>query len=280
MNGLSSVSIARTPALGQVQGLKKPDNSAVITAPASQPVAPSPQESVQFSRSEAAATVVAEGTALPATSKQASAEVYTAPSTLVMEEPQTAAISSPTLEGGQSALATLTEATMAKISSEAHWDSALNAFGDLPEADRAAAGKRAFYTQAASLPEFAETLNGLQPEMRPKFPVLLQNAKEANAIGNIDLDSMVKKWSAENPEQAYIAQMNGFADYAGEQLVNAAIDQGATSLSELKKGPREEALSQVQLHSDGYVRDRGAFFSGAHKLVSDGHQAMAQQLFA
>lgn len=63
-----------------------------------------------------------------------------------------------------------------------------------------------------------------------------------------------------------MAQMNGFADYAGEQLVDAT------------RGPRQEALGKVQLHSDGYVRERGAFFFGAHQLMTDGHTEMAQQL--
>lgn len=233
-----------------------------------------PEERVQLSATSlpVVAQVPQEVRAEPVAPAQ---ETYTAPSTLVMEQPEL--IASSEVESG-SPLATMSQALSAKGSSDAHWSAGLEAFTALPEDDKAAAGKRAFYTQAASLPQFAETLAGLPDDQKHMLPVMLMGAKESGAIDGNELNSMVSEWSANNPEEAYMAQMTGFADFAGEQLVAEAVKQNVGSLGEMKIGPREEALSKLSVHGNSYVEERADYLSGAHQLVTSGHVELAQQL--
>lgn len=177
-------------------------------------------------------------------------------------------------------LGVVSSALTVKNSSEAHWTAALEAFGKLPDADKAAAGKRAFYSQAAMLPEFAQTREGLTAEQLPFFPQILMNAKDSGAIDGGMLESRVKQWSEENPEQAYVAQMTGFADFAGEQVAATAAAQGVTSVNDLAAGPREKALLGLAAHGNGYVSDRNAFLGSVNRLVQQGHTELAGQLMA
>ncbi len=197
------------------------------------------------------------------------------PSTLMMEAP---AFDTSIEAEGQNVLSTLTQSLSAKTASNAHWEAGLEALAALPEADKSAAGKVAFYTQAASLPQFAGTLEGLPDDQKPFFPNMIFEAKEAGALNGDELATMVTEWSEKNPEQAYLAQMSGFASYAADQLVTEAVKQGLGSLEELQVGPREESLVRVSTHGNGYVRERNIYLSGAFDLSSTGHLEFAQQL--
>lgn len=236
-----------------------------------------PQELVTLSRvPDAPAQVASQPSPSSPVQEPAVAPPQNAPATLTMEAPVETEAADAVQGGG--VLATMSQALAAKGSSDAHWGAALEAFGELPLEDKTAAGKRAFYTQAAMLPQFAQTRESLSPEMQPKLPLMLMRAKEAGELDATQLQDMVKDWSENNPEQAYMAQMSGFADYAGEQLVNAAIHQNVGSLDQLTLGPREEALSKLGSHGNSYVADRGEFLNGAYKLHSEGHPDLAQQL--
>jgi hypothetical protein len=235
-----------------------------------------PQEQVTLSRLPEAPLEISSPATATITPETETSPLLNAPATLLME-PVAELEAGETVQGG-GVLATMSRALAAKGSSDAHWSSALEAFGDLPLEDKMAAGKRAFYTQASMLPQFAETRESLPPEMQTKLPGMLMRAKEAGELDGPQLEAMVKDWSESNPEAAYMAQMSGFADYAGEQLVNAAVEQKVSSFDQLKLGPREEALSKLNSHSNSYVADRGDFLNGAYKLHSEGHGELAQQL--
>ena len=200
----------------------------------------------------------------------------TAPSTLMMEEPLSDTSVGMADEAGT--LGLLTQSLSAKANSEAHWEAGLTALTALPEGDRVAAGKVAFYTQAASLPQFESTLAGLPEEQKPLFPNMIFEAKEAGALDGDELTNMVKSWSENHPEQAYLAQMSGFANYANDQLLSEAVKQEVGSLDKLQVGPREKALFEVSSHGDSYVRERNVYLSGAAELTSQGNIAFAQQL--
>lgn len=219
----------------------------------------------------------------PVESPSDSVEVAsTAPQTLLMEylghsEAGVGIEAAPT-----SPVAILSRAIEAKSGSQIHWDAALEAFGELPQEDKMAAGKSAFYTQAASIPEIAQRVP--VGELRPS--VVLEQAKADGTLGSmlegIDINETVKLWSAENPEQANMSMLTGFADYAGDELVKIATQQRVGSFDQIRaeKGSREEALFNLMRHGDGYVRDRGAFLTGANELWNSGSKELAQQILA
>ncbi len=232
-----------------------------------------PRESVNLT-----AAPVAEGTAIPVVTPEVSTEPIPTstpvPSTLAMELPEEVGGTEP----AEGPVQTMTRSLMAKSSSDAHWEAGLEALNKLPEEDREAAGKRGYYTMAAMLPEFAETLAGLPPDQQPMFDQMLHGAKEAGAIDGNWLDGLVKDWQAKNPEQAYQAQMSGFASYANEQLGTAAQEQGIENMAGFKIGPREQALIDVSNHGHSFVVDRSAYLDGVYSLFNSGQHELAQQV--
>ena len=220
----------------------------------------------------------AQVSAVPVEVKPTPETIASSPSTLAMEFPPTLEVPTDTQAEGAGVLQTMTQSMAAKASSEAHWDAATEAFKALPLEDKTAAGRRAFYTQASMLPEFAETLASLPLEKQLEFPLMLYEAKQSGAIDGDELAAKVAKWSEENPEQSYMAQMSGFADYAGQQLFSAAVKQGVEKLSDLQVGPREQTLADLSAHGNDYVVDRGQYIGGVHKLTSSGLPELAQQL--
>jgi hypothetical protein len=228
-------------------------------------------------QAQVSAPVLKPDVASGAAGTQSQAETPTpeqsAPSTLVDLQEAVAQNST----DGVGFLFTMNQALSAKDASEVHWSSALEAFSSLPHEDKVAAGQRAFYTQAAMLPEYAEAVAELPVEQQSQFPTMLIQAKEAGILDVPELEAKVKSWAEANPEQAYMAQMSGFADYAGQQLAAEAGRQGQGSLHQAQ-GDREQTLQGLSEHAHGYVTDRADYLGGVHSLVMSGHTQLAQQL--
>lgn len=237
----------------------------------------SPQESLDLSGlvSVASPTLVNEQPSVSTITEQPQ-ERPAVPSTLTLELPsEVGAVEESSSEGP---IQVMTRALEAKASSEANWSTGLESFMALPDEDKKAAGRQAFYTQAAMLPELADFKASLPEDQQPQFGKWLSSAQQSGAVDKTWLESMVTPWSESHSEQAYMAQMSGFADYAQEKLFEVAVEQGVGSMAEIQRGPREETLFNLVQQANSYVTDRGAYIDGAHKLFSSGQKELAQQV--